>query len=323
METTKPKPFVFVLMPLAPEFRDIYMFGIKDAAKEAGAHAERVDEQVFVEGMLDRIFNQINKADVVVADMTGKNPNVFYEVGYAHALDKIVLLITQSVDDIPFDLKHRQHIVYGRSIESLKTELAPKIRWAITEAALRAEGLSPESISVRVSGRDLPRQGSLEGAPEIVGMVKGSDFSLELIVRNESDSPVDSISHVYLFCAAGAPAVPTEAREVTNWAFNSGTVGFSQYSPLSSTTKSQPFEIESFIAAPIDAGDGLVKQYRLPLRFGAIPPGATESGQIMFVLKGTSATGAYRLRVHGADSYHDFCFKLNIQKVAPPPVKNG
>jgi len=40
-----------------------------------------VDEQIFVEGMLDRIFNQINKVDVIVADMTGKNPNVFFEVG--------------------------------------------------------------------------------------------------------------------------------------------------------------------------------------------------------------------------------------------------
>src|SRR5215471_9073888 len=110
--STMPKPFVFVLMPFDEKFDDIYRFGIKGGAEDAGAYAERVDEQIFVEGMLDRIFNQINKADVIVADMTGKNPNVFYEVGYAHALNKVVLLITQSAEDIPFDLKHRQHIVY-------------------------------------------------------------------------------------------------------------------------------------------------------------------------------------------------------------------
>src|SRR5690606_10986458 len=79
--TTTPRPFVFVLMPFEHRYNDVYKFGIKGAAEAAGAYAERVDEQNFTEGMLDRIFNQINKADVIIADMTGKNPNVFYEVG--------------------------------------------------------------------------------------------------------------------------------------------------------------------------------------------------------------------------------------------------
>jgi nucleoside 2-deoxyribosyltransferase len=86
MMSTQPKPFAFVLMPFDKEFNDIYRFGIKGAADDVGAYAERVDEQIFSEGILDRSFNQISKADVVVADMTGRNPNVFYEVGYAHAL---------------------------------------------------------------------------------------------------------------------------------------------------------------------------------------------------------------------------------------------
>jgi hypothetical protein len=92
METASmlPKPFVFVLIPFEPSFNDIYKFGIKGAADDVGAYAERLDEQIFQEGMLDRIFNQISKADVIVADMTGRNPNVFYEVEYAHALGKIV-----------------------------------------------------------------------------------------------------------------------------------------------------------------------------------------------------------------------------------------
>ena len=99
--STRPKAFIFVLMPFEHDFDDIYKFGIKGAADEVGAYAERLDEQIFTEGMLDRIFNQISKADVIVADMTGRNPNVFYEVGYAHSLGKIVLLVTQNSDDIP------------------------------------------------------------------------------------------------------------------------------------------------------------------------------------------------------------------------------
>ena len=72
--STKPKPFVFVLMPFDAQFDDIYKFGIQGAATDVGAYAERVDEQLFTEGILDRIFTQISKADVVVADMTGLNP---------------------------------------------------------------------------------------------------------------------------------------------------------------------------------------------------------------------------------------------------------
>lgn len=58
IESTLPKPFVFVLMPFDSKFDDIYKFGIKGAANEIGAYAERLDEQLFTEGMLDRIFNQ-------------------------------------------------------------------------------------------------------------------------------------------------------------------------------------------------------------------------------------------------------------------------
>ncbi len=138
LQSTTPKPFVFVLMPFDRSFDDIYKFGIKGAAEQVGAYAERVDEQIFTEGILDRIFSEINKADVVVADMTGRNPNVFYEVGYAHALGKIVLLVTRDANDIPFDLQHQQHTVYGGSIDTLKSELARKLRWAITNPKARS-----------------------------------------------------------------------------------------------------------------------------------------------------------------------------------------
>lgn len=131
-KSTKPKNFIFVLMPFDPSFNDIYKFGIKGAADDVGAYAERVDEQIFNEGILDHIFKEIHKADVIVADMTNRNPNVFYEVGYAHALGKIVILLTHNADDIPFDLKQRQHIIYGGSIDTLRVQLRTKLQWAIS-----------------------------------------------------------------------------------------------------------------------------------------------------------------------------------------------
>jgi nucleoside 2-deoxyribosyltransferase len=126
-----PKPFVFVLMPLDESFEDAYKLGIKAAATAAGTYCERIDEQIFEESILDRIYNQITKADLIIADMTGRNPNVFYEVGYAHALGKSVILLTQVADDIPFDLQHYTHIVYGAKISKLKEELENRIRWHV------------------------------------------------------------------------------------------------------------------------------------------------------------------------------------------------
>lgn len=131
MEDTQPKTFVFVLMPFEQSFQDIYEVGIKPACKDAGAYCERVDEQIFVENILERVYNQIAKADVVVAEMTGRNPNVFYEVGYAHALNKRVLLLTQNADDIPFDLKHYPHIIHEGSIARLKSTLEARVRWCV------------------------------------------------------------------------------------------------------------------------------------------------------------------------------------------------
>ncbi len=123
--------FCFVLMPFDPEFKDVYEIGIKEACESAGAYCQRVDEQIFHASILDQIYNQISKADVVIADMTGRNPNVFYEVGYAHALGKRTILLTKSADDIPFDLKHYPHIVYDGSITKLRKQLTTRVKWCI------------------------------------------------------------------------------------------------------------------------------------------------------------------------------------------------
>ncbi len=132
--STLPKPFVFVLMPFDKKFNDVYQLGIKKACDETGAYAERIDEQIFKESILQRIYNQIDKADVIISDMTGRNPNVFYETGYAHALGKNVILLTQNADDIPFDLKHYPHIIYGGVITELIPQLEKRVKWAIEHA---------------------------------------------------------------------------------------------------------------------------------------------------------------------------------------------
>lgn len=137
------KPFAFVLMPFAAEFGDVYKIAIKDGARKAGFRAERVDTQKYIsQTILQRIQSEIANADVIIADMTGKNANVFYEVGYAHALDKPCILITRSADDIPFDLKHHKHVVYGISLSDLRANLVKELQWIKSHLAKQEDAFT-------------------------------------------------------------------------------------------------------------------------------------------------------------------------------------
>lgn len=159
MDTRAPKPFVFVLMPFSDDFNDIYQLGIKAACDDSGTYCERVDEQFYHGSMLERIYNQIKSADILIADMTGQNANVFYEVGYAHALGKRVILLTQDYDDIPFDLKHHHHIVYGRQISKLKDDLTKRIKWATDTSSLKNSISEAPDLRFYIGGKPVVEGG--------------------------------------------------------------------------------------------------------------------------------------------------------------------
>lgn len=183
--------FAFVLMPFDKAFDDIYKLGIKETATTLGILAERVDEQVFQEGILERIYRQIELADLVVADMTGQNPNVFYEVGYAHAKGKLCVLLTQKAEDIPFDLKHHRHIVYGSSIGHLRDQLAEEMAWAKSQIdAIR-------SSRIKVTLKDAT--GLLE---KTKFFAKGTiDFKIDL--HNETSNASAEIDAIYFYSRKG------------------------------------------------------------------------------------------------------------------------
>jgi nucleoside 2-deoxyribosyltransferase len=185
------KLFAFVLMPFDSQFDDVYHLGIKAAAEELGITAVRVDEQVFHdEGILERIYNEINKADLIIADMTGKNPNVFYEVGYAHAKGKRCILLTTRVDDIPFDLKHRRHIVYGNSIVHLKDKL---------------------KVDMEAFKLELPEQGNLvtvelakiEGSLDFTKYSEIANVHIALDFHNRSSKHSAYIETIYFYTGSG------------------------------------------------------------------------------------------------------------------------
>lgn len=147
------KLFAFVIMPFSKDFDDIYKLGIIEAAGLCDVKAERLDEQLFSEGMMERTYRQIDIADIIIADLSTRNANVFYELGYAHAKEKLCILLTKHTNDIPFDLKHRQHVVYGDSISYLKDELVKSIDWAKDE--IKAQKQNKIRIVTRIPSGDL------------------------------------------------------------------------------------------------------------------------------------------------------------------------
>lgn len=119
---------IFVLMPFARKFDEIYRLAIKAPLESLGFDCERADEIYFTGEVAEKIFVNIKRADFIIADVTDRNPNVFIEIGYAHALGKKIILLTQRADDIPFDLHTQKHIIYGKNKLKLKEELMKTIQ---------------------------------------------------------------------------------------------------------------------------------------------------------------------------------------------------
>jgi hypothetical protein len=102
----------FVSMPFKRELQDVYISGIKKALEEMGWTCHRADEKFDTPEIICTICKNTQEANLIFADLTGKNPNVFLEVGLAFGLQKYVVLLSQNSEDIPFDAKTFRTIIY-------------------------------------------------------------------------------------------------------------------------------------------------------------------------------------------------------------------
>ena len=112
----------FVVMPFGDQdLQVVYKDFVKPTLVDGcNLHCERGDDVFGSNVIMEDILKSISAADVILADLTRKNANVFYEVGICHALGKPVLLLAQSIDDVPFDLRHRRVLLYDYSPHGCK-----------------------------------------------------------------------------------------------------------------------------------------------------------------------------------------------------------
>ena len=125
----------FVMMPFAKPLGDYYAKIYEPAIIKVGLKPIRADNDIFGTGkIIDQIWDGINSAKVLVAELTDRNPNVYYELGLAHALKKPVVLICSNEEDVPFDLKHIRVIYYDMTDPFWGTKLIDKVAENILSA---------------------------------------------------------------------------------------------------------------------------------------------------------------------------------------------
>lgn len=111
------KELCFVVMPFSEDWSQTIFNYIKKITSMFDLQASRADS---VSGhiIIEDIWRLINEARIVIVDVSSNNPNVFYELGIAHTLGKDIILLAQTVDNIPFDISSYRHIIYTYSPET-------------------------------------------------------------------------------------------------------------------------------------------------------------------------------------------------------------
>jgi hypothetical protein len=116
------KPHIFVAMPFTEDMEDTYIFGIQGPVNSAGYLCERIDMTTFTGDILARIKSRIETANLIIADLTGGNANVYLEVGYAWGKERPTLLLAKKGDKLHFEVRGQRCIIY-KNIAELKKQL--------------------------------------------------------------------------------------------------------------------------------------------------------------------------------------------------------
>lgn len=126
---------IYIAMPYDRKFAKVYLHGIKEPIEALKHVPDLTAQDTFVGDIVSRIKVRIRVAQLIIADITGDNPNVFYEVGYAEGLKKKIILISQN-QKIPFDLRNQRCIYYSpRKINALEDKLKESLIKLIKSSA--------------------------------------------------------------------------------------------------------------------------------------------------------------------------------------------
>ena len=134
---------VFMVMPFKKELNSVYVDHIRPVVTTLGLTIRRGDDPFSEHNIMRNVWSLTCNARMIIADCTGKNPNVFYEMGIAHTLGKLLIPITQRKEHIPFDIRGLRYIQYEfstRGLKQLEGELVAAIQSLLPKAKFARKG---------------------------------------------------------------------------------------------------------------------------------------------------------------------------------------
>lgn len=149
----------FVIMPFDGLFQSQYERVIRPAVEAAGLTCVRGDEVFARPHIMSDIWDSLRSCRIVIAELSGRNANVFYELGLAHALGKPAVILTRSENDVPFDLKALRYVYYDTSDPFWGETLSKRITELITKV------LTDKEFGSGFEGINLESVGPLPSAP--------------------------------------------------------------------------------------------------------------------------------------------------------------
>jgi hypothetical protein len=126
----------FVIMPFGGWYDEYFENIYSPAITSCKLIPKRTDDLYQSSNIVQDIWKFTNKAKIILADLSNKNPNVFYELGLAHALTKPAILISENIEDIPFDLRNMRILTYDKNIPDWGSILKKSIEKAIKESMI-------------------------------------------------------------------------------------------------------------------------------------------------------------------------------------------
>jgi hypothetical protein len=127
--------YIFVIMPLKAEFDSVYKTIRTACGKFPGVTFDRADDWSKTGRITDQIITALRTADLIIADISGPNPNVMYELGYAHALGQKVVVMNADRGS-PFDVQDYRQILYA-------TDDLPSAEESLTKFVQTELGIEP------------------------------------------------------------------------------------------------------------------------------------------------------------------------------------
>lgn len=131
----------FVMMPFSKRFDEVYRLLIAPVAMDNGLTVLRADEMAGPGFIMEQIRTAVQQSRLCIADLTGSNPNVLYEVGYAQATGKPLVLLAEEASQLPFDIAHQRVILYGSDLEAARPVIQRAISVVLSTSRLEEAAL--------------------------------------------------------------------------------------------------------------------------------------------------------------------------------------